>query len=78
MGSSAGLLRTFMYLGAMVASAANGAFLDAGADTAGLHRLAVFMLVVAALFLLVSLLDRTLGRIGRDTPTPETEPESHP
>jgi hypothetical protein len=62
----------------MVASAANGTFLDAGADTAGLHRLAVFMLVVAALFLLVSLLDRTLGRIGRDTPTPETEPESHP
>jgi len=45
--------------------AANGAFLSHGADTAGLHHLAVFMLVVAVLFLLVSLADRSLGRIGR-------------
>jgi MFS family permease len=78
MGSSAGLLRTFMYLGAIVASAANGALLDTGADSAGLHRLAVFMLVVAALFLLISVLDRSLGRIGRDTATPEPRPEAHP
>jgi MFS family permease len=78
MGSSAGLLRTSTYLGAIVASAANGAFLDTGADTAGLHRLAVFMLVVAALFLLVSVLDRKLGRIGRDTTTRDPHPEAHP
>jgi MFS family permease len=65
MGSSAGLQRTFMYLGAIIAAAANGAFLSHGADTPGLHHLAVFMLVVAVLFLLVSLADRSLGRIGR-------------
>lgn len=65
MGSSAGLLRTFTYLGAIGASAANGAFLKRTADTAGLHHLAVFVLAVAALFLAVTVLDRSLPRIGR-------------
>jgi MFS family permease len=77
MGSSAGLLRTFMYLGAMGASAANGAFLGSGADTPGLHRLAVFMLVVAALFLLLCVLDRSLARLGKD-PAPTPTQEAHP
>ena len=65
-GSSAGLLRTFGYLGAIVASAANGAFLSQRADTPGLHHLTWFMLGTAALFLVVTVTDRTLGRIGRD------------
>jgi MFS family permease len=65
MGSSAGLLRTFTYLGAIVASAANGAFLKHAADTRGLHHLALFILPVAGLFLVVSLVDRSIGRIGR-------------
>jgi nicotinamidase-related amidase/predicted MFS family arabinose efflux permease len=64
MGSSAGLLRTFTYLGAIVASAANGAFLSQGADTGGLHALAWFMLAIAALLLVVTVLDRSLRRIG--------------
>ena len=34
-GASAGLLRTFIYLGAIVASAANAAAFRHGADTAG-------------------------------------------
>ncbi|MFD8458172.1 MFS transporter [Streptomyces antimycoticus] len=66
MGSSAGLLRTFFYLGAMVASSANGAFFGARADTGGLHGLAWFMLAVAGLFLTVTVVDRSLGRIGPD------------
>ncbi len=65
MGSSAGLLRTFMYLGAIIAAAANGAFLGHRADTAGVHHLAVFILAVAAVFLAISALDRSLRRIGR-------------
>jgi sugar phosphate permease len=65
MGSSAGLLRTFTYLGAIVASAANGAFLKHAADTRGLHHLALFILPVAGLFLVVTLVDRSLARIGR-------------
>ena len=39
-GASAGLLRTFTYLGALVASAANGAFFGTTVDTTGLHELA--------------------------------------
>jgi MFS family permease len=62
-GSSAGLLRTFTYLGAIVAAAANAAVFTAGADTAGLHQLAVFILAVSALLLAASLADRSLSRI---------------
>lgn len=63
-GLSAGLLRTFMYCGAMIASGANGVFLSHGADTPGLHDLAWFMLVVAGLFLVVTVVDRSLRGIG--------------
>jgi MFS family permease len=87
MGSSAGLLRTFTYLGAMVASAANGVFFSHRADTGGLHRLSWFMLAVAVLFLATIVADRSLGRIGgaRDKqpqapaePEPESDLESEP
>jgi predicted MFS family arabinose efflux permease len=63
-GASAGLLRTFWYLGAIVASAASGGFLGDHADTPGLHHLATFLLVVAALFVVLTLADRSLGRVG--------------
>ena len=62
-GSSAGLLRTFFYLGAIAASTANGIFLSPVADTAGLHELAVFMLVAAVLFVVLTVADRSLGRV---------------
>ncbi|GLY83054.1 MFS transporter [Actinoallomurus iriomotensis] len=65
MGSSAGLLRTFMYLGAIVSAAATGAVFPHRADTAGLHHLAWFMLAVSALFLAITAADRSLRRIGR-------------
>jgi MFS family permease len=60
MGSSAGLLRTSMYLGAVVASAANGAFLRAQADTGGLHALAWFAVGAAVLMLVITVPDRSL------------------
>ena len=85
LGSSAGLLRTFMYLGAMLAAAANAAAFPDRADTAGLHGLAVVLTVVAVLLLLMSALDRSLGRrrpTGSSVPsTPGTSPTreaSHP
>jgi len=62
--SAAGLLRTFMYLGALGASAANAAFFAHGADTAGLHDLALFMLTGAVLLLAVALLDRSLPSLN--------------
>ncbi|QFY10479.1 hydrolase [Nonomuraea phyllanthi] len=65
MGSSAGLLRTFMYLGALAASAANAAFYRHGATTGGLHDLGRLLVAVAALLLVVTLADRSLRRVGR-------------
>lgn len=64
MGSSAGLLRTFGYLGAIVASAADGAFFGPRADTGGLHELAWLLLAVSVLFLGVTVADRSLRRVG--------------
>lgn len=64
MGASSGLLRTFTYLGAMVASCATGAFFGRRATTSGLHGLALFMLASAAVFLVVTLIDRSLGRVA--------------
>ncbi|WP_188940827.1 MFS transporter [Nakamurella endophytica] len=64
-GASAGLLRTFLYLGAMLASSAGGAAFGASADTHGLHELAVVMLAAASLFLMVTVADRSLRRVDR-------------
>ncbi len=62
MGASAGLLRTFGYLGAITSAAAQGGFYGRRADSTGLHHLALFLLVIGVLFLLVNLLDRSLPR----------------
>lgn len=64
-GSSAGLQRTFMYLGAMVAAAAQGVVYGSAADTGGLHRLAELMFAAGALFLVVTVLDGSLREITR-------------
>jgi hypothetical protein len=63
-GSSAGLLRTFIYLGAIIASAAQGAFYGRTAGTGGLHHLAMFMLVIGVLFLAITVADRSLHHIS--------------
>jgi MFS family permease len=70
-GSSAGLLRTFYYLGAIVASTAGGVVLSPHADTPGLHDLAWFMLGAAALFVVVTLADRSLGRVTTAASAPD-------
>ena len=62
-GASAGLLRTFFYLGAIIASTANGVFLTPTADTAGLHHLAEFVLGAAVLLLGLTVTDRTLRHV---------------
>jgi MFS family permease len=69
--SSAGLLRTCTYLGALIASAANGAFLSQGATTPGLHHLALFVLAAATLLLAFAVLDPSLSRIGAPQPAPD-------
>ena len=69
LGSSSGLLRTFTYIGAIVASAANGAFFGATASTAGLHRIALLIAAAALLGLLISAFDRSLTK---PPPSPQT------
>lgn len=66
--ASAGLLRTFSYLGAMLAAAAGGVLFGHGADTDGLHELAWLMLGCAVLFLVASVVDRSLRLVGADEP----------
>ena len=63
--ASAGLLRTFGYLGAIVSSAAQGGFYGERADTGGLHHLALLLVAVAAIFLILNVADRSLTRPGR-------------
>lgn len=76
-GSSAGLLRTFSYVGAITASAAGGAFFGHAPDTTGLHHLALFMFLVAAAFLALTTLDRSLAQVGRAS-SPEAGSRQRP
>ncbi|MEV8378154.1 MFS transporter [Kribbella sp. NPDC056861] len=69
MGSSAGLLRTATYVGALVAAAANATFFKTGASTTGLHHLSWFLIGITSLLLIITLLDRSLSRIGSPQPT---------
>ncbi|HCB05133.1 MAG TPA: MFS transporter [Nocardioides sp.] len=61
-GTSAGLLRTSGYLGAMVSAGAVAACFADAATLHGLHRLSLFMLGASALLLVVSLLDPAIRR----------------
>lgn len=76
LASSSGLLRTFAYLGAIVASALNGAFYGHTADTPGLHHIAWVLVAGAALLIVITVLDRSTARIGR-TVEPIPREESH-
>jgi MFS family permease len=75
--SSAGLLRTSMYVGALLSAAAVGAAMHDGASTDGIHRLGIATVAVAVLGLLLTLADRSLGRIDRDV-SPGRTPASTP
>jgi MFS family permease len=61
--SSAGLLRTFAYVGSMIASATTAISFGESADTSGMHELAWMMLAAGVLYLLITIFDRTLGRL---------------
>jgi MFS family permease len=62
LGACAGLLRTFSYLGAITSAAAQGCFYGHRANTSGMHHLALFLVIVSAAFLLITVLDRSLTR----------------
>jgi MFS family permease len=65
-GASAGLLRTFGYLGAIISSAAQGAFYGHAADTRGMHHLAMLLVGIGVAFLLITVVDRSLARSTAD------------
>jgi MFS family permease len=69
LGACAGLLRTFSYLGAIAAAAAQGGFYGPSASTNGLHHLALFLVVVSVAFLLINVFDRSLTRSTARPPT---------
>lgn len=70
--SSAGLLRTFAYVGSMVASSTAAASFGQRADTGGMHHLAWIMLGAGVLYLLLTVFDRTLGRTTDKAPSANT------
>ncbi|MFJ5289454.1 MFS transporter [Streptomyces sp. NPDC088348] len=63
--SSAGLLRTFAYVGSMIASSATASSFGQRADTGGMHQLTWVMLGAGVLYLLLTVFDRTLGRAAK-------------
>ncbi|MEU2202673.1 MFS transporter [Isoptericola sp. NPDC019482] len=69
-GAAAGLLRTFMYIGALVSTAAIAALYAGGPTTAGLHDLALAMVGCAAAVLVLTLVDRSLRRRPASPTTP--------
>ena len=66
-GASAGLLRTFGYLGAIISSAAQGAFYSHAADTSSMHHLALLLIGIGAAFLLITVFDRSLAKSTIET-----------
>jgi MFS family permease len=67
MGASAGLLRTFGYLGAIIASAAQAGFYGPSADTPGMHHLAWFLVGASVAYSLITVLDRPLVATTADS-----------
>lgn len=65
--SSAGLLRTFSYLGAIVSASLTGTFYASGANTAGLHDLAIVLAAASIGSLVLALVDGSIVGIGRKT-----------
>ena len=57
-GTAAGMLRTFMYLGAIVSASLISLSFGPAATDAGLHRLAVILTAAATALLAASLADR--------------------
>ncbi len=72
LGGSAGLMRTFMYLGAIIASAANAALFGDRVTTTGLHDLAAFAVAVSLALVVVTVADRSLAStLSRRQPRPQ-------
>jgi len=74
-GAAAGLLRTAVYIGAIVSSSLLGLVYGGQPDDHGLHRLAIVMCCLAVPMLILTIADRTLPRAALKQPT---EPAATP
>jgi MFS family permease len=70
MGTAAGLLRTFGYLGAIASSAVMGVLFRGGADDHGLHMMAWILVASSVAVLVMTLADRALHGTRRIRPAP--------
>ena len=61
MGTAAGLLRTFGYLGSIGSSALTGIVFSTEVNDAGLHTIAMILISVSVLVLLMTVADRKLA-----------------
>jgi MFS family permease len=65
LGTAAGLLRTFGYVGSIASSAITGVVFHASVSDSGVHLIAWIMIGVSLALVLISVLDRTLpGKAG--------------
>ena len=64
-GASSGLLRTFLYLGAIISAASAGLFFPQRATTSGMHGMAIVALSCAVIFLVITVIDRSLTRVDQ-------------
>ncbi|NNM53281.1 MAG: MFS transporter [Spirochaetales bacterium] len=60
-GTAAGLMRTFGYLGSIGSSALTGIVFESKVDDAGLHTIATILIAVSVLVLLLTIADRKLA-----------------
>jgi cyanate permease len=67
-GTAAGMLRTFMYLGAIASAGLISLSFGPAATDAGLHRLAAILTVAAAALLVITLTDRPPAAVGTFSP----------
>jgi MFS family permease len=73
LGTASGLFRTFSYLGSIASSTLTGIVFRSKVDDSGLHTLAVILVAVAAVVLVMTLLDHRLKTPIAAIPTPATE-----
>ncbi|MFI9103036.1 MFS transporter [Streptomyces fildesensis] len=65
LGTASGLLRTFGYLGAIASAAITGIAFHSGVNDGGLHLIAWVLVVISALVLVLTVLDRRLAEADR-------------
>jgi predicted MFS family arabinose efflux permease len=75
-GTAAGLLRTFMYLGAIASAGITGFAFGARATDAGLHHLAVILTITSAVVLAAALADPGLHHRAASSDQGSTETRS--